>query len=50
VVDGASAAVALLHEEREPVLKPGAPCAWCARRVACEVGQRHLAERADEGW
>jgi len=50
VVDGASAAVALLHEGREPELKPGPPCAWCARRVSCEVGQRHLAERADEGW
>jgi hypothetical protein len=52
VVAGADAAVALRHEGREPVLRPGAPCRWCPRRSACDVGQRHLEERAEEdgGW
>jgi hypothetical protein len=50
VVAGADAAVALRHEGREPVLRPGAPCRWCPLRVTCEVGRRHLEERdEDEG-
>ena len=32
VVDGAEAAVALLHDGREPQLKAGPPCRWCPRR------------------
>jgi hypothetical protein len=47
VVDGAAAAVALLHLGREPVLKAGPPCRWCPRRHDCEVGRRHL-EREDD--
>jgi hypothetical protein len=52
VVAGADAAVALRHEAREPVLRPGPPCRWCAKRTECEVGQRYLEERAEEdgGW
>jgi hypothetical protein len=56
VVDGAEAAVALLHEAREPVLKAGPPCRWCPRRHTCEVGRRHLEHEDDpdlaveEGW
>jgi PD-(D/E)XK nuclease superfamily len=52
VVAGADAAVALRHEGRDPVLRPGAPCRWCPRREDCEVGRRHLEERAEEdgGW
>jgi hypothetical protein len=50
VVAGADAAVALRHEGREPVLRPGAPCRWCPLRSTCEVGRRHLEERdEDEG-
>jgi hypothetical protein len=51
-VAGADAAVALRHEGREPVLRPGAPCRWCPKRSECDVGQRYLEERADEdgGW
>ncbi|MGH9273045.1 MAG: PD-(D/E)XK nuclease family protein, partial [Acidimicrobiales bacterium] len=40
VVQGVDAAVALRHEGREPVLRPGAPCRWCPRQDDCEVGQR----------
>jgi hypothetical protein len=47
VVDGAEAAIALLHLGREPTLKAGPPCRWCPRRHECEVGRRHL-ERADD--
>ena len=47
VVDGAEAAVALLHDGREPLLKAGPPCRWCPRRHTCEVGRRHL-EREDD--
>jgi hypothetical protein len=47
VVDGAAAAVALLHEGREPQLKPGPPCRWCPRRATCDVGRRYL-EREDD--
>jgi len=52
VVAGADAAVALRHESREPVLRPGPPCRWCPKRTECEVGQRYLEERAEEdgGW
>jgi hypothetical protein len=52
VVAGADAAVALRHEAREPVLRPGPPCRWCPKRTECEVGQRYLEERAEEdgGW
>ena len=47
VVDGATAAVSLLHEAREPELKAGPPCRWCPRRHTCEVGRRFL-EREDD--
>jgi hypothetical protein len=52
VVAGADAAVALRHEGRAPVLRPGAPCRWCPQRSECDVGQRYLDERAEEdgGW
>lgn len=51
VVQGVDAAVALRHEGREPVLRPGAPCRWCPRQDECEVGQRWLEDREDrEGW
>jgi hypothetical protein len=56
VVDGAAAAVALLHEGRAPVLKAGPPCRWCPQRETCEVGRRHLAHEddldqvVDDGW
>lgn len=52
VVAGADAAVALRHEDREAVLRPGAPCRWCPMRSACDVGQRYLEARAeaDGGW
>jgi hypothetical protein len=42
VVDGAEAAVALLHQGREPALKAGPPCRWCPRRASCGVGRRYL--------
>jgi hypothetical protein len=47
VVDGAAAAVALLHDGREAVLKAGPPCRWCPRRDTCDVGRRYL-EREDD--
>ena len=47
VVDGAEAAVALLHDGREAVLKAGPPCRWCPRRDSCDVGRRYL-ERLDD--
>ncbi len=56
VVDGAEAAVTLLHEGRAPVLKAGPPCRWCPERQTCEVGRRHLAheddldQAVDDGW
>ncbi len=51
VVDGADAAVALKHEGRPPVLRPGSPCRWCPILAECEVGQRFLADRDDQdGW
>ena len=52
VVAGADAAVALRHERREPVLRPGAPCRWCPKRSECDVGQHYLEARAEEdgGW
>ncbi len=51
VVHGIDAAIALRHEEREPVLRPGAPCRWCPRQDDCEVGQRWLSDRDDaDGW
>lgn len=51
VVDGADAAVALLHEGRAPQLRAGPPCRWCPQRDTCETGQRHLQDQdAQEGW
>lgn len=51
VVAGADAAVALRHEGREPVLRPGAPCRWCPLRESCDVGRRHLEDRDEvDGW
>ena len=51
VVAGADAAVALRHEQREPVLRPGAPCRWCPIRSTCDVGRRHLEEQDEaDGW
>ncbi len=47
VVGGVEAAVALRHEGREPVLRPGAPCRWCPRRTTCDVGIRFLEEEAE---
>lgn len=49
VVHGVEAAVALRHEAREPVLRPGPPCRWCPQRDDCEVGQRWMEDRDDEG-
>ena len=51
VVHGVAAAVALKHEAREPVLRPGAPCRWCPLQDGCDVGRRWLEDREDrEGW
>lgn len=56
VVDGAEAAVALLHEQRVPQLKAGPPCRWCGIRHDCEVGRRFLEGDDDpdvdigDGW
>lgn len=51
VVQGVDAAIALRHEEKAPVLRPGAPCRWCPRQDDCEVGQRWLEDREErEGW
>jgi hypothetical protein len=51
VVHGVAAAVALKHEAREPVLRPGAPCRWCPLQDGCAVGIRWLEDREDrEGW
>jgi hypothetical protein len=51
VVDGAASAVALKHDGRVPVLKPGPPCRWCPRRPDCAVGQAWLEEEAErDGW
>jgi hypothetical protein len=51
VVQGVDAALALRHEGREPVLRPGAPCRWCPRQEGCDVGQRWLEDREErEGW
>jgi PD-(D/E)XK nuclease superfamily len=47
VVHGVDAAVALRHEARAPVLRPGPPCGWCPRREDCDTGQLWLEERAD---
>ena len=48
---GVAAAVALRHEGREPVLRPGPPCRWCPLREDCADGRRWLEERADQdGW
>ena len=49
VVGGADAAVALRHEGREPVLRPGPPCRWCPLPHTCDVGQRCLEERGRAG-
>ena len=51
VVRGVDAAIALRHENREPVLRPGTPCRWCPRRDDCQAGQRWLEDAADQdGW
>jgi hypothetical protein len=51
VVAGADAAVALRHEAREPVLRPGMPCRWCPVSADCGTGQRWLQARDEEdGW
>lgn len=51
VVAGVDAAVALRHEGREPVLRPGPPCRWCPRQDECDVGRRWLEDREDQdGW
>jgi hypothetical protein len=51
VVQGAEAAVALLHEAREPVLRPGPPCRWCPVQADCATGRRWLDDRDDrDGW
>jgi len=51
IVQGAHLVVELRHEGREPVLRPAAPCRWCARRERCEPGQTWLADRDDrDGW
>ncbi|MEQ1786167.1 MAG: PD-(D/E)XK nuclease family protein [Acidimicrobiales bacterium] len=52
VVAGADAAIALRHEGREPVLRPGAPCRWCPKRTECAVGQQYLEARDEDdgGW
>jgi len=48
VVHGVDAAIALRHEGREPVLRPGPPCRWCPCQDDCEVGTRWLEDRADQ--
>lgn len=51
VIHGIDAAVALRHEARQPVLRPGPPCRWCPQQAGCEVGRRWLEDRDDEdGW
>jgi len=51
VVHGVEAAVELRHEDRPPVLRPGAPCRWCPRQDDCDVGQRWLTDADDrDGW
>lgn len=51
LIRGVELAVALRHEDRDPVLRPGAPCRWCPRQTTCEVGARWLEDRDDaDGW
>lgn len=51
VVAAAGLIVALRHDDRTPVLKPGPPCRWCPQRSTCDVGQQHLREQDDpSGW
>lgn len=51
LVRGVDLAVALRHEDRDPVLRPGPPCRWCPRQATCEVGARWLEDRDDaDGW
>lgn len=51
VVHGVDNAIALRHEAREPVLRPGAPCRWCTIREHCSVGQRWMEDKDDQdGW
>ena len=47
VVDGVEAAVALLHEGREPMLKAGPPCRWCPLRHTARSAAGYL-EREDD--
>ena len=49
VVDGASRAVAVLHEQTEPRLVPSPLCRWCPLIDGCETGRRQLAS-ADDGF
>jgi hypothetical protein len=51
VVRGTELILELRHDGREPVLRPGAPCRWCARQESCETGLRWIEESADrDGW
>jgi hypothetical protein len=50
-VRGAESIVALTRGEREPVLRPGPPCRWCAVLQECSTGTAWIEERAElEGW
>lgn len=51
VIDGATSAVALRHEGRDPVLRPGPPCRWCPIQADCQPGRAWLEQRdEDDGW
>jgi hypothetical protein len=51
VVRGAELATELRRGDREPLLRPGPPCRWCALQPDCGEGLRWLEERADlDGW
>ncbi len=41
-IDGARRLVALLHEDAEPVRRPGTPCRWCSERPGCDPGRQWL--------
>jgi hypothetical protein len=44
---GAETIAALRRGDREPVLRPGPPCRWCALQATCGEGARWLEDRAD---
>ena len=51
VVRGVELVAELRRGEREPVLRPGAPCRWCALLADCAEGTRWIEERAEhDGW